>query len=83
MPKHLKIKTPEDNLVHFESGNSYTLCGLETDGDSVLGLGLCIETKQKVNCDKCLEIVEYCRTIKNEEMARGKFLTDNPKREAK
>lgn len=66
--RHLKIKTNEDNLVHFDQHhNEYTLCGLDIMGDYRLGIARAEETKEKVNCIQCIRLVELCKAIKSTE----------------
>ena len=68
MATHIKIKTPEDNYVHFDTHmNNYTLCGLETGGDTGLGIGLAIPIKRKVNCPECIRVAEFCHRINRKE----------------
>ena len=64
--KRLKIKTDIDEYVHFDgaSGVHLTLCGLETGGDSGLGIETAITTKEKVTCPDCISIVEWCKGIR-------------------
>ena len=70
MAIRVKVKTPENEHVHFESmlGVTYTLCGLETAGDSMLGIGKAVKTKEKVNCPHCTVIVKFCKKIKMSEL---------------
>lgn len=68
MARRVKIKTVEDHRVHFDMGrNEYTLCGLDTMGDTSLMIGEAIQTAEKVDCPTCLHIVSYCRAIKKSE----------------
>ncbi len=71
MARHLKIKTPENEHVHLDAvfGITYTLCGLETAGDSVLGIEEAVETKEKIDCQHCAAIVKFCKTIKLSEIS--------------
>lgn len=70
MADHIKIKTPEDEKVHIDApfGVHYTLCGLETAGDSVLGISAGNYTREKVTCETCADIVRFCKTIKASEL---------------
>jgi len=69
----VQIKTELDNLVHFDTEkNTYTLCGLETMGDSGLGFSEMIPTKRKVNCHHCIEIIRFCKNIRSTEYIRNK-----------
>lgn len=69
MAVHVKIKTHENNHVHFDYGRAdYTLCGLDNLGDSRLGIGVPIKTNDKVDCPVCIDIVKYCNGIKKSEM---------------
>jgi hypothetical protein len=68
MITRIKIKTTEDNNVHFDTAiNNYTLCGMETGGDSGMGFEQGIITNEKVNCLGCIRIVEFCHQIKKTE----------------
>lgn len=59
------IKTETDSYVHFDTGkNNYTLCGLETGGDSFLEIDEGKPTTRKVNCPDCIGIVKFCSRIK-------------------
>ncbi|MDD3875510.1 MAG: hypothetical protein PHT69_02755 [Bacteroidales bacterium] len=51
--------------IHFSapSGNDYTLCGLTLDMDTKT-CGDFENTSEKVNCTKCQEIVDYCKSIR-------------------
>ena len=61
--KHVQIKTPDDNCVHLMSENSYTLCALESCGDSGLGFDEGIIVNKKIDCPDCIEIVKFCKSI--------------------
>ncbi|MBN2664551.1 MAG: hypothetical protein JXR68_12955 [Bacteroidales bacterium] len=53
-----------DNEIHFAGVLSdYTLCGLTLDGDPATAGGFDI-TKEKVNCEQCIQIVEYTKKIR-------------------
>lgn len=66
MAAHIKIKTPEDEAVHIDApfGVTYTLCGLETAGDSGLGIEGGVITKEKITCKHCKAIVIFCKKVK-------------------
>jgi len=51
--------------IHFTGalGGDYTLCGLTLDGDKST-CGSFENTKDKVNCKDCQEIVSYCKSIR-------------------
>lgn len=69
MADHIKIRTFDDNCVHFDTNsNNYTLCGLETGGDQTLGIEHGIITTEKVDCPHCISIVKFCHRIKKSEM---------------
>lgn len=55
--------------VHFVGvgQKDYALCGQDLAGDSKLGYTESQNTKEKVTCRDCIEIVEYCRSIKRSE----------------
>jgi len=75
MAVRVKIKTYENNHVHFDfvqGGQNYTLCGLETGGDESLGIGYPKTVKRKVNCPECVRLVEYCHSIKKSEFEPNK-----------
>lgn len=57
-----------DNGVHFPStnGGDYTLCGLTLDGDPCTA-GDYVETDERVDCDQCIAIVNFCKAIKKRE----------------
>jgi ribosomal protein L33 len=66
----IKFVGTEHNLplVHFKGVISdYTLCGITMDCDPKTG-GDYFSTKEKVNCVQCINIVKFCKTIKNNEM---------------
>ena len=68
MAIRIKIKTPDDSNVHFDTFiNNYTLCGLETGGDGGLRFEKAVNVKSKVNCPHCIRIVEFCQSIKKTE----------------
>jgi hypothetical protein len=68
MATHIKIKTNEDNHIHFDTHmNNYTLCGLETGGDKGLNISIAIPTRGKVNCPECIRIVKFCHDIEKSE----------------
>jgi hypothetical protein len=58
--------------IHFKgNGNTYTLCGLETSGDSDLNLKESVITSKKVNCKHCIAIVLLCKKIRSTEYVIG------------
>ncbi len=60
----IKIETETDSYIHFDlNKNCYTLCGLETMGDSGLNIKLGRVVKGKVTCPDCIEIVKLCHLI--------------------
>ncbi len=70
MAFHIKVKTPENELVHIDApfGVTYTLCGLETAGDMGLGIEEGVITSEKVNCRHCINITMFCKKIKKSEI---------------
>ena len=70
MAKHIRIKTLENNYVHFDGKSDYTLCGLDTIGDTSLSIEESVETTKKVDCPTCIEIVNYCQKIKQTELRK-------------
>lgn len=68
MAHRVRIKTFENNNVHFDTlRNNYTLCGLETGGDTTMGIQIPKNTNSKVNCPECIRIVEFCHAINRNE----------------
>lgn len=70
MATRVKIKTLENSHTHFDfeiGGNNYTLCGLDTLGDTSLGLNYPVKVKRKVNCPTCITIVKFCHAIRSSE----------------
>ena len=65
MAQHLKIKTEDDNYVHVGYVDSYTLCGLTTIADRQMSIGDSIITSKNVNCPDCIDIIVFCKAIKN------------------
>lgn len=53
-----------DSGIHFPApgGNDFTLCGLTLDEDP-LTAGDYKETMEKVDCEYCIQIVEFCKKI--------------------
>jgi len=70
--KHLLIKhnDTKTSIVHFEDPSfDYTLCGMDTTGDSSLEYESAKETKKRVTCEKCQRIVEECKKVKTDEIS--------------
>ncbi len=68
MASHIKIKTERDNHTHATDGaNGLTLCKLEIDGDKAIGIGVGKYVKSKINCPDCIEIIIFCKNIKESE----------------
>lgn len=68
MALRIKIKTDTDNYVHFDVVTAdYTLCGLETAGDESIGIERGVSTKEKADCPHCIDIVDFCNSIKRTE----------------
>lgn len=63
--EEIESKYEEDADVHIWLGrfNSDTLCGLEHQGTSsqFLERNEFIETKSKITCDNCLQILNFCK----------------------
>lgn len=71
MAQRLCIRTDTDACIHFDTGiNGYSLCGLETQGDSVIGIQSGRPTTRKVNCPDCIRIVRFCKEIKGYEYVK-------------
>lgn len=71
MTTHLKITTATDSHTHFDTHkNNYTLCGLETGGDPALGFKSGKPVKRTVNCPACIQIVIFCKSIKDNELTK-------------
>lgn len=60
---YLQIKTDRDNNVHPYYHNGLTVCGLEADGDSGLGIKTGIPVNKKITCKDCIDIIEHCKGI--------------------
>lgn len=62
---NVSVTVEGETLVHFNGviGNSYTLCGLNTEGDEYLGQKPGKETKRKINCPDCLAIIRECKSL--------------------
>jgi len=56
-------------IVHFVGvgQKDFALCGQDLAGDDEMGWSSSTETKLKVNCKNCIEIVEYCKSINRNE----------------
>lgn len=67
MAIRIKIETPENNHIHFAYRNDYTLCSLESSGHERIGIKKGIVVDVKVNCPTCIEIVQFCHSIKTNE----------------
>jgi len=53
--------------VHFVGlENDYTLCGCSLDDDP-LTFGKSISTKEKVNCQECINIIVFSKSVKRTE----------------
>ena len=64
MDKRIQINDNGKSEIHFSEGISdYTLCGLEQDGDSELGLSIGKATENPVTCGSCLKIVKICYSL--------------------
>lgn len=63
-------------LVHFVSVTEMdrALCGQDLAGDDIDDRGsyeMAEKTKNKVDCQDCIKIVEHCRLIKRSEYAQA------------
>ncbi len=58
--RHVKQQLKNNENVHFMPSFFHTLCGAKTGGSDVF-------TRKKVNCAKCIHIVESAKEIKNNE----------------
>ena len=56
----------KDEIHFFGTINDYTLCGLTMDSDEET-CGDFVPTKEKVNCNNCISIVNYSKSIKRSE----------------
>jgi hypothetical protein len=77
----LKWRFPDredDHSIHLSSNDiERTLCGLAFEGDvsdnpyarSGREMQDFVTTKQKANCEQCIEIWKYCKSIKPSEIA--------------
>jgi hypothetical protein len=67
-----------EEVVHFTGvgQGDYALCGHDLAGDSIFddrgGYKCATPTDDKVTCVACIEIVEYCKTIKTTEYTSKK-----------
>lgn len=63
-----RFRSSEDDRVHFGSpdGNDYFLCGLAYEGAD--GLADIKAVKRRVDCEQCIGIVRFCKTVKAHEM---------------
>lgn len=69
MANRLFIQTDTDARIHFDYGaQDYTLCGLETIGDTAIGIQQGIPTNKRVTCPECIRRVRFCKSIKSREM---------------
>lgn len=67
MISKLSIDEGHIKMVHWEGviecGTDHTLCGLETAGDSEIGIKPARESSRPVDCPVCLSIVKHCEEI--------------------
>jgi len=67
-----KIKIPFTDghcEVHFDGLTcSSTLCGQDYAGDKEWGVGE--PTEERVDCEQCIHIVAFCKTIRSTEMVK-------------
>lgn len=63
----IKIKNIKNGktIIHCTGtqGADYALCGHDTAGDEALGWGGGIRTAEKVNCQSCIDIIEFCQLL--------------------
>jgi hypothetical protein len=69
--KHKVIFENGDKIIHAgrADGMDTTLCGDDIVGDSIdeRGSYYCVSTKEKINCERCIEIIKFCKSIKRSE----------------
>lgn len=64
--KYLVVHTNGKKEIHYNSpiqSGEYSLCGHDLCGDDFGGWKEGELTDKKVNCEDCLAIVQYCKTI--------------------
>lgn len=61
----VSIKTASDHCTHLagHSGMGVTICGMEMDGDSSVGIDPAQNSDRRINCPQCLGIIYGCREI--------------------
>lgn len=50
------------------SFDDYALCGLDAAGDGAMGRSPAIGIKGKITCPECIQIIRYCKKIKNKDL---------------
>lgn len=69
MAVHIKIKSDRGTEIHFAGVfDDHTLCGLSTSSDD--GIEIKGQVPQKVNCQDCIKIVDFCKAINNNEFKK-------------
>lgn len=70
----LLIKTTDDKFVHGASpiGGDYTICGLDTFGDVMLGIESSEPTQKPIDCPKCIEMIRHCKQISSKHIKKHK-----------
>jgi len=58
--KHAEQSAVNGKITHFLSNDTHSLCGCFLYADTKI-------TKKKVNCGLCINIVEKCKLIKENE----------------
>lgn len=63
--KRVLIRTSSDFCIHLagHSGMGVTICGMEMDGDSSVGIDPAQNSDRRINCPQCLVIIQGCREI--------------------
>jgi len=66
---NIKLTVEGKTKIHdyFNPSPGYTLCGISTEDNSELQIVCGGKSKQKINCQTCIEIIKHCQQIKLEE----------------
>lgn len=65
--KWLKPKIENDYKVHAQRYDGLTLCGLAHEGGGERNEQDFVVTTKKITCWQCLEIIAFCKAIKDSE----------------
>lgn len=68
---HYRIIDVEDDFIHAQGISDYTLCGLGFEGNIDHGaIAHVKKTREKINCPQCIFIINFCKSIKNNEIEK-------------